>query len=531
MEEIAGFKEIAPYLTNPLVLVGFVLVLFFGIHRLLLKAGILPPLTPHTGGKVVQTFLRYGFVIALVVIALGSVYAFYQAYLQHDPNFQERQAKAEHSRHQVEVVKSACPNENWRLFDEATRRVMAGACKQAIDAIPQLNASEPEKEEALARLEKGDTQGAKDLFQAVLERKSAEGKASNREAAEAARHLGALVVLDDPLEGIAKYRKAVELDPDNLEGWSELGRLLTAIGKWNDAEAVYEKFKAHAQSQGDQKWLARAYEGLGLMYQFRGNLTQAEKMYGQALAMFKQALAIYEELGRKEDMAHAYENLGIVYQRRGELAQAEKKYREALSIYEKLGRKEDEAYAHENLGDVYQSRGELAQAEKKYREALSIYEKLGDKRGIAYAYVTFGWLYSDQGDLTKAEKMYRDALVIFDELGHKVGMVEAYLGLENVYQTRGELAQAEAMSTQVHRIAESMGNRLGTLYTYTRLALAYQMFGDLTQAETMYRKSIGLFRELGMTVYVQLFQEKLDAIAKQRRCRADPFDCPILTLP
>jgi hypothetical protein len=40
---LAAFKEIAPYLTQPLVLVGFVLLLFFGLHRSLLKAGIIPP--------------------------------------------------------------------------------------------------------------------------------------------------------------------------------------------------------------------------------------------------------------------------------------------------------------------------------------------------------------------------------------------------------------------------------------------------------------------------------------------------------
>jgi hypothetical protein len=81
---LAGFKEVAPYLTHPLVLVGFALLLVFGVHRALLKARIVPPLTPHAGGKVVQNFLRYGFVIALVVIVLGFLLAFYQAHIQHE---------------------------------------------------------------------------------------------------------------------------------------------------------------------------------------------------------------------------------------------------------------------------------------------------------------------------------------------------------------------------------------------------------------------------------------------------------------
>jgi hypothetical protein len=59
MESVAGFKEVAPYLTHPLVLVGFILFLFFGIHRTLLRAKIIPPLEPGEGSKVVQIVLRY----------------------------------------------------------------------------------------------------------------------------------------------------------------------------------------------------------------------------------------------------------------------------------------------------------------------------------------------------------------------------------------------------------------------------------------------------------------------------------------
>ena len=71
MENLAGFANIVPYLTHPLALVGYVLMLFFGIHRALIKAGIIPPLSQRAGSKVVQMLLRYGFVIALLIILLG----------------------------------------------------------------------------------------------------------------------------------------------------------------------------------------------------------------------------------------------------------------------------------------------------------------------------------------------------------------------------------------------------------------------------------------------------------------------------
>jgi hypothetical protein len=77
---LQAFGKIAPYLKHPLVLVGFLLLLFFGIHSRLIESGIIPPLTPEAGSGVVYVFLKYGFIIALAVIVLGFALAFFQTH-------------------------------------------------------------------------------------------------------------------------------------------------------------------------------------------------------------------------------------------------------------------------------------------------------------------------------------------------------------------------------------------------------------------------------------------------------------------
>jgi hypothetical protein len=79
---MAGFESfagIAPYLAHPLVLVGFGVLLVFAVHRSLIKSGIIPPLEPRTGGRVVQTLLRYGFIIAALLILLGFGLEFFRS--------------------------------------------------------------------------------------------------------------------------------------------------------------------------------------------------------------------------------------------------------------------------------------------------------------------------------------------------------------------------------------------------------------------------------------------------------------------
>ena len=66
-----SFSEIAPYLTHPLVVVGYALLLFFSVHRVLIKSGVVKPLTQRDSGQVVFVILKYGFWVAVLVLILG----------------------------------------------------------------------------------------------------------------------------------------------------------------------------------------------------------------------------------------------------------------------------------------------------------------------------------------------------------------------------------------------------------------------------------------------------------------------------
>ena len=67
------FSSIAPYLKDPLVLIGFFLFLAFLFTRYILKKGIIPPLPQKTGYQALKTILLYGFLIGILVITLGFI--------------------------------------------------------------------------------------------------------------------------------------------------------------------------------------------------------------------------------------------------------------------------------------------------------------------------------------------------------------------------------------------------------------------------------------------------------------------------
>jgi hypothetical protein len=56
-----SFDKLAPYLKDPLVLVDFALLLFFGLARPLIRSGLLTPVTGAKSYRVLLTVLLYGF--------------------------------------------------------------------------------------------------------------------------------------------------------------------------------------------------------------------------------------------------------------------------------------------------------------------------------------------------------------------------------------------------------------------------------------------------------------------------------------
>ena len=69
--ESLGFEKVAPYLKDPLVLVGFVLLLFFALARALIRSRLLTPIPGAKSYRLLQTVLAYGFVLGIVVVLLG----------------------------------------------------------------------------------------------------------------------------------------------------------------------------------------------------------------------------------------------------------------------------------------------------------------------------------------------------------------------------------------------------------------------------------------------------------------------------
>ncbi|MES9904733.1 MAG: tetratricopeptide repeat protein [Sedimenticola sp.] len=316
-----SFKNIAKYLSHPLVLVGFVVLLFFKTLHILIESGILPTIAQDDGFIILLDLLRYGFIIGLVTIIAGFGLQFFKIHRTTQPivdidSIVERYANSQR----------ALGRKESELADvrEQFREAVSELAKLQTDKTPPSGI-----DKALELIAKGETGAAEVIFQEITTRH----EVSVKEASAAYRHLGAITYLSDTDKSLNAYRRATELDPNSAGAWNRLGHLFMRIGKLNEAEAAYLRVEAIGTESKDLEWSAIAQGNLGILYKTRGDLDQAE-------AMYRKSLEIEEALGRKEGMANQYGNLGNLYQIRGDLDQAEAMYRKSLSLFKSLGAKD-----------------------------------------------------------------------------------------------------------------------------------------------------------------------------------------------
>ncbi|MGR0480550.1 MAG: tetratricopeptide repeat protein [Candidatus Electronema sp. V4] len=434
--DISSFEKIAPHLANPLVLVGFVLLLAYGIHWQLMKSGLLSKVDKKDSGIIIRLFLRYGFWLALTLLLAGVGLSAWNSWIDKVPPVDAGQL----------AEKLLAPLQG----ELATKNEQIKALTEAVIALSKTGASAASINDALQALQQGHTAKAQAIFAEVLRSKEAEGRQANKEAAAAARHLGALAFMSDTKAALAAYQKAVQLDPNDADGWNQLASLLLRTGELTQAEEAYRKVLALAEAHQNKQEQAMAFGNLGLVYRTRGELDKAEEMH-------RKALALNQALGRREGMALAFGNLGLVYRTRGELDKAEEMHRKALALNEALGHREGMALAFGNLGLVYQTRGELDKAEEMHRKALALNEALGHKEYMAANYGNLGLVYMTRGELDKAEEMYGKSLEISEALGLKETMANGYTNLGLVYAQRGNLAQAEELWKKSLILYQEMG--------------------------------------------------------------------------
>ncbi|MDJ0764396.1 MAG: tetratricopeptide repeat protein [Myxococcota bacterium] len=227
---------------------------------------------------------------------------------------------------------------------------------------------------ALAMIDLADTPAARSILATLNQ--------THSKNALVAYNLGVAFNLDDK-PGLARphLKRAVALDPSLISARLNLAQTFIATGDLKPAEAELRALIAQ------NRWVAEAWDMLGLVAAARRDWPEAKKLHLHALSL-------------EPYRAATHYNLGITLQELGRLKEAAGAYKAALKI------DPADVSAHNNLGLVYAGVGLYDLAAASHMTALDL------DPGYAEAAFNLGLAYKAQGNLQSAAEAFGLALKI-----------------------------------------------------------------------------------------------------------------------
>ncbi len=235
--------------------------------------------------------------------------------------------------------------------------------------------------------------------------------------------------------------------------------------------------------------LAQAINNIGAVYYVRDP--------SLALEHFHESLKIYESIENKVGLAHAYNNIGSIYNFLGNVDEAMEYYQKSLKSGQEIGDKASVATSLNNIGFIHQNKGDIQQALEYYEESLEVSKEIGEKFSIANAYNNIGVLYRDLGNYQKAIEFYNQSLEIHREIDHKQGIASSLSNIGHVYNLQGDILMALEQYQQSLLLREEIGDKSGIATSLYNIGSIHKDMGDINLALKYFHKALNIHEEIG----------------------------------
>lgn len=227
-----------------------------------------------------------------------------------------------------------------------------------------------------------------------------------------------------------------------------------------DAIVLFNNSEKIALTNKDNIELARAKNGLGLVYRDLGQFEKAVIYSQEAVTITNDTLV----------RASALNNIGVSKRSLGNYEEALKYYLQALEIYGSLGLKSEEATVTNNIGMVYSYLNINDKAIEYHLKAKTVFEELNNKKGISEVYNNIAIIYANDGNLKKALSYFKYSLDIETELNDRKGIAESANNVGAVYYYLQKIDSALYYFNESAKIERSIGNFAGVGASYNNIA-------------------------------------------------------------
>ncbi|HTZ48621.1 MAG TPA: tetratricopeptide repeat protein [Verrucomicrobiae bacterium] len=368
--------------------------------------------------------------------------------------------------------------------------------------------NEPDKAEQVLRKmlddDPGNEAAAEQLTQLLLDENKADDAIKLLEAMTANSSSATLFDLlgdaytqnHDYAKAEAAYRKAVDLDPSELNHLRGLGQTLLTEEKYQDALAVYQKLIDLMPDDSDNYLnMAKIYRELNQLDKAEEYLVKARQYNPGSLDVLFQEAMIYEGQGRYDDAIRVISDaitgvkaestalpsnrhkLAVLYQELGVLYREVQNYPAAIYTFQELG----------HLGEEEDHRARLLIMET-YRQAKDMPKALQTGKDAMAKYPDDPAIKASVALLLGENQQTDDAVKLLEStLKGTSADRETYLNLSQVYEQGKRYSDAEKAARKAESMsAEPQDNTIAWLL----LGAVYEKQKEYDLAEDEFKKAL-----------------------------------------
>ena len=310
-----------------------------------------------------------------------------------------------------------------------------------------------------------------------------------------ARHLGRRGRLE---EGEQAVRVSLEIDPDDVGTWRDLGSLLTFRSDFAGArEALHTALAGlTAQESPDRHELALTQLELA-------SLAQRNDDFEEAIEWGQVALATLSDVADPILAARIDQVFGLVHYSQGRLKEAERHFAKANEGFRAAGDASRALMSQYNLGMVLEERGAMQEAAATFEDVRERAYRFGDARNEASAAATWGWLLQRQGRFEEAIENLRHARAYFGDHGFEATRRQVHLNLVTTLARAGRTDEARA------EWADYLASKRADEQKPYERGIESMTQGELELRCAAYQEAVAMLRETTATF------ERLEAVQER----------------
>ena len=268
------------------------------------------------------------------------------------------------------------------------------------------------------------------------------------------------------------------------KAYNLMGVLEKFNGDLNLAEVHYRKSLENRRMLSDSVGMSKTLQNLANIFRDQG-------VRDSAFIYYQRSIDIKLELKDTTSLGITITNLGVYYAEIGQYDKAIEKYNEANVFYEKTNFQEGIAKNLNNIGSCYNNTGFFKLALNFYLKSLTMYRSLDDlKLDEAHTIENVGVLYKRLSDLPLALEYFDKSLAIYESLNSEIRKASVYLHLADVYLQENLPERALEYLKLSEKIYADRGRSQDLALVHHGYGFAYKQLKDYDKAKAYYKESI-----------------------------------------